>query len=117
MDPRDLTLDETLKYRSKFLWYNRIYIPIGDFELQADYRYISRVENVDQRLLIYIPDADARVAAHVLDARVIWNFKGIAELPIRFTINAKNLLDYYYTEMVGNLAPTRHINLQIDVGL
>lgn len=117
MDPRDLTLDETLKYRSKYLWYNRLYIPIGQFEVQTDYRFISKMENVDNRLLIYIPDADALVDAHILDARIIWNTEEITGFPLRFTINAKNLLDYYYTEMVGNLAPTRHISLQVDAGL
>ena len=117
MDPRDLTLDETLKYRSKYLWYNRLYLPLGQFELQADYRFISKIENVDQRLMIYIPNANALVDAHVLDARIIWNSESITGFPLKFTLNAKNLLDYYYTEMVGNLAPTRHISLQVDAGL
>jgi len=114
MDPRDLTLDEELKYRSKYLWYNRIYVPLGDFEIQADYRYISEMVNVDQRLLIYIPNAGDKVSAHILDARLIWNSENLTGIPLRFTLNAKNLLDYYYLEMVGNLAPTRYISLQID---
>jgi outer membrane receptor for ferrienterochelin and colicins len=117
MDPRDLTLDETLKYRSKYLWYNRIYIPFGDFELQADYRYISEIVNVDELLQIYIPNVKDRVAAHVLDARLIWNSENLTGIPLRFTLNAKNLLDYYYLEMVGNLAPSRYISLQIDAAI
>jgi outer membrane receptor for ferrienterochelin and colicins len=114
MDPRDLTLDETLKYRSKYLWYNRLYIPLGDFEIQADYRYISEMINVDKRLMIYIPNANDRVPAHIVDARLIWDSENTTGVPIRFTLNAKNLLDYYYLEMVGNLAPTRYISLQLD---
>lgn len=119
MDPVDLTGDDekTLKYRSKFLWYNHMVLPLGQFELQADYRFKSRVENIDKRLSIGIKDIEARVEVHVLDLRFVYKMKQSTNLPIKLILFADNALDYYYTEMVGNLAPTRIIGLQIQAKL
>jgi hypothetical protein len=41
----------------------------------------------------------------------------LAGLPALVTLNVRNLLDYYYTEIIGNLAPTRHFTVQVDVKL
>ncbi|MFC2130492.1 TonB-dependent receptor domain-containing protein [Bacteroidota bacterium] len=114
MEPKDLTLDNTLKYRSKILWYSGIMIPLSFVELQADYRFVSRSENVDELLNLFIKDADARINAHVVDARIIVNLKDFIGKDISLTINAKNLLDYYYTLYPGNLAPTRSITFQLN---
>lgn len=114
MKPIDLTLNETLKYRSTFFWYNSLFIPLGDIEIYTDYRYISRMETVDELLKLQVRDYDARVPIHVVDARVKLKLKDIINYPISLTINLKNLLDYYYTEVVGNLGPTRFIGLQLE---
>lgn len=116
MDPVDLTLNKTLKYRSKFLWYSSLTIPAGLLEFQADYRFKSKTVNIDDRLSIGIPDADARVPAHILDARISLKMDNFAGFPLTATLNAKNLLDYYYTEIVGSLGMTRYISLQISSG-
>jgi len=114
MNPRDLSNDKVLNYRSEVLWYSRIILPLKYLELQMEYRYKSRVENVDVQLGFIVEDTDARVPMHVFDARLIFDMKKLAELPFRVTLNANNLLDYYYTEMVGNLARTRFLSLQFD---
>jgi hypothetical protein len=31
------------------------------------------------------------------------------------TLNAKNVLDYYYTEIMGNLAPNRQLSIQAEI--
>ena len=113
MNPIDLTLNETLKYRSKLLWYNRIYIPINYIEIQADYRYLSKIINLDERLGLPggIKDADARVPGHIIDARILFYLEKLDIIPITFSINVNNLFNYYYTEIPGNLAPTRHISI------
>jgi iron complex outermembrane receptor protein len=110
MDPRDVTTNQILNYRSECLWYNSLSLPFQRYELQLDYRFKSRIKNVDRQLSIIVKDIDARVDVHIVDARIsafIYN-------KIKLTLSAKNLLDYYYTEMVGNLAPTRMILLQLD---
>ena len=116
MSPRDLLLNQVLKYRSELLWYSRGIVPIGVFQFQVDYRYQSRFQEVDD-LSVAIRDATARVPIHVVDARVIANMYELAGLPMMLTLNVRNALDYYYNEIIGNLAPTRHITLQVDMKL
>lgn len=121
MSPMDLGLNQILKYRSTTLWYSRLIVPLnfvaaGAFQLQADYRFQSRFDEIDD-LSIAIRDATARVPIHVVDARLIVNMLNLAGLPALVTLNVRNLLDYYYTEIIGNLAPTRHFTVQVDVKL
>ena len=114
MDPRDLSLDEILKYRSKFLWYNHIALPFKYIELQADYRYLSKVVNVDPTLGLQIKNYDARIPAHILDARLLIKLYDFSDIPLLISLNAKNLLNYYYTEIPGNLGATRYLSLMIE---
>lgn len=114
MNPRDLDLNETLKYRSEFLWYNSIYIPLGAFEFSADYRYKSQFDNIDVRLGLQVTDYEARVPMHVVDARLIWDLNKSFQIPIKASIIGNNIFDYYYTEMVGNLALTRRLTFQLE---
>jgi outer membrane receptor protein involved in Fe transport len=119
MSPIDLGLNQVLKYRSTTLWYSRLIVPLnivaaGALQLQADYRYQSRFDEIDD-LSIAIRDATARVPIHIVDARIVANMLQLAGLPAILTLNVRNLLDYYYTEIIGNLAPTRHITVQVDM--
>lgn len=118
MVPRDLTLNETLKYRNSLLWYTRgswsfVAGPL-DLEVQAEYRYQSKVESIDERLNLFVPNADQRVPGHIVDARIFWNAERALNAPLRFGILAKNVLDYYYAEVVANLSPTRSILFQVE---
>jgi iron complex outermembrane receptor protein len=110
MNPSDVTTNQILNYRSEYLWYSSLRLPYERFEFQLDYRYKSKIKNVDRQLSIIVKDIDARVDLHIVDARI----SAFIYKKIKFTLSAKNMLDYYYTEMVGNLAPTRMIMLQID---
>lgn len=114
MEPLDIGLNETLKFRSKFMSYSKLTIPMEIFVLQFDYRFISKVETIEERLSLQIKNYDARVPIHVVDARLIFNLENYSPLKMKISINAKNLLNYYYTEMPGNLAPSRYISLQIE---
>ncbi len=116
MYPKDITLQQILKYRSTVQWQSHIVVPAGPVEFHADYRFQSRVENIDDRfILLNVPkNADTRVATHVVDVRAVLNFEKLNAIPITLTVNAKNLLDYYYTDVIGSLAPTRSISLQFD---
>lgn len=114
MKPLDITLNQTLKYRSTFFCYNSLMVPLGSIELYTDYRFINRIETVDELLKLQIRDYDARVPMHLLDFRMKLKFKDMLKIPISLTFNIKNALDYYYTEVVGNLGPTRFIGLQIE---
>lgn len=113
-DPQDKTNNKPLKYRSKTVWYSRLFIPSGDFLLSIDYRYKSKTLNIDPALKTFIKDADARVPMHLVDANIRWAAKNLLGKDIALSIIAKNLFDYYYTEMVGNLYPTRSLIIQME---
>ncbi|MFN8365992.1 MAG: TonB-dependent receptor [Candidatus Kapaibacterium sp.] len=119
MNPRNLTLDKTLTYRHNLMWTSRILIPINPVEIQFDYRYLSRQEEVDERIvnLGLVVNGDIRVPIHVVDARVLMDFNKFNNIPVTVSINIKNLFDYYYVEVLGNLARTRQVSIQFDAKL
>ncbi len=117
MDPTDLDTDEILKYRSKWLAQGRVIIPFGWLEFQTDYRYQSRFDNIDEEIIFAVRNADARTDIHVFDMRLIANLYNVTNMPLRLTLNAKNVFNYYYTEIIANLAPMRSVTLQAEVKL
>jgi iron complex outermembrane receptor protein len=117
MDPRDLTLDEVLKYRPKVLWYSKVYVPWEFLELSCDYRYMSEIESVDDKLKFQVKDYDAKVPVHIVDMSLSADFEKLGFSKLRATLIAKNMLDYYYVEYVGSLGPTMSLVLQLDFRL
>ncbi len=118
MLPRDLLLNEPLKYRNNILWYSRgswrFDAGAVGLELQAEYRFQNRVEKIDDRLGIFVPNADQRVPSHVVDARLFADLQAVTGYPLRVGLLGRNLLDYYYAEMVANLSPTRSVMVQVE---
>jgi iron complex outermembrane receptor protein len=116
MYAKDITEQEPLKYRPNIQWQSHILVPAGSVEFHADYRFQSRVEKIDDHfILLNAPkNADTRIAIHIIDVRAVINFEKINQIPISLTLNGRNLLDYYYTEVMGNLAPTRSFSLQFN---
>lgn len=114
LEPENLITNEILKYRSEFIWYSRILFPLGNFTLNADYRYKSKVKNIDNRLSLQIKDYDARVPVHIFDLSISYDLQDLFKYNSKITLFAKNLFDYYYTEIPGNLAQTRYIGLQFN---
>lgn len=116
MLPTDVVLQQTLKYRNNILWYSRcMYSPVSPLSLQLEYRFQNRVENVDERLEAFIPNATSRVPLHVLDARAFYTISSTPASTLTLGLIVRNLLDYYYAEAVANLSPTRSISLQIEL--
>jgi len=112
MLPRDVTSGTTLKYRNTILWYSRgSWKPSSNVELQAEYRYQDAAAAIDDRLSLFIPDADARVPMHIIDARLFYS----PSKSLRFGLIGRNLLSYAFTEIVGNLAPTRAVLFQAEI--
>jgi len=123
MDPRDLTpdengedRDEVLKYRPKHLLYAASTVRYAGFTLGADFRYIGRIENIDAALSIPIKNADERVPIYVTDVRLGYDFETLG-LPLKATFAVRNLFQYNYSEIVGNIAPIRNYMLTIDTRL
>jgi outer membrane receptor protein involved in Fe transport len=118
MQPRDLLADTILKYRNSVIWYSRgSWDVIDGLTVQAEYRYTDRVQRIDE--LNVVIDYDARVPVHIVDARIIANLRTLIgeAVPLTASVIGRNLADYYYTEVMGNLGPTRSITMQVEYKL
>ncbi len=109
MNPIDLENDKKLKYRAVFSSIIRFFFVFDNFELNADYRYKSKTERVDDELRFQIKNFDARVPIHLVDASLKYKFSDF-----NIALSSYNLFDYYYTEVPGNLGITRQIVLSIN---
>lgn len=113
---RDLEKNKSLKYRPRHLSLVTVDYAFLDFLLGADFRYWSRVEQIDKELidLGLVPDGESRVAVYVLDLRAGYNFSKLG-LPLRMNFNANNIFNYNYVELIGNLAPIRNYSFSLEL--
>jgi len=116
LNPEDLTVNKDLKYRSNILFYNTLIYRLMPFQIQLDYRYKSKYNEVDGELGLAIDNYDLKIDAHILDFSLS-AFSDFLGTKSKFTFNVKNALNYYYLDMVGNMAPIRFINFQIETEL
>lgn len=114
MYPRDLTLDKILKYRPRHLFYANGTAAYAGAQLDVDFRYISRVEEIDQAAGVVIRDYESRVEIFVTDARVSY---ALPFLPLRAIFAVNNLFNYNYVEIIGNIAPIRNYTLTLEASL
>lgn len=113
--PEDLTEHTILKFRPRHILYVAGALTLGNFKSSADVRYVSRIERIDENLVRLAPiiHGEQRVPIKVVDLRFSYDL--IDEgLPVRVGFNINNLLNYYYVELIGNLAPVRNFTLTID---
>ncbi|HSD63313.1 MAG TPA: TonB-dependent receptor [Ignavibacteriaceae bacterium] len=110
---RDLNKHKALKYRPRNLFLGSIDYYILNIDFGADFRYWSRIEEIDDELVRIINDGDLRVAAYVLDLRVSYNLNSLG-IPASIFLNADNVLNYNYVELIGNLRPIRNYSLSIQ---
>ncbi len=102
LDHQDLKYHLPLAYRPRRLAIVSPWLRVGAFELNADYRYASRVERVQLFPL------DPRVPIKVLDVRLLLHLG-------RFTLQlaANNALAYYYTFIERNMGEVRNFSLTL----
>ncbi|MBI2619934.1 MAG: TonB-dependent receptor [Ignavibacteriales bacterium] len=116
--PRDLDQNAILKFRPRHLLYGSASLAVSDVKLSCDYRYISRVERIDDNLIRLAPiiHGDRRVPIHVMDVRVSSLFSPF-NVPVRVGAIVNNLFNYHYVELVGNLAPVRTYMVTLEGAL
>ena len=106
--PEDMITHQVLKYRPRHVFSTNLTGRIGIFTVGGDFRFVSRVENIDSIFvnLGIIPDGDQRQNIFVTDVRAgaDLSFTGI---PLTATLNVNNLFQYNYVELIGNLMPPR----------
>lgn len=115
LNSKDLETGKELKYRPRHSFILSMDYSIGSFLCGFDLRYNSMVEEIDHALIDFglVPDGDERVDIKVLDLRAGYGLM-IDKLPVQIYLNANNLLNYNYVEMIGNLAPIRNYSVSID---
>ncbi|MCK5087636.1 MAG: TonB-dependent receptor, partial [Melioribacteraceae bacterium] len=115
LNTEDSSTGKELKYRPKHSLVVTVDYTAGLFLCGADFRYSSRVEEIDDELVDFglVPDGDERVDIIVLDLRAGANLL-INKLPLRIFLNLNNILNYNYVEMMGNLSPIRNYVLSVD---
>jgi iron complex outermembrane receptor protein len=115
---RDLTEQKSLKYRPRHLFYSGFDFESWNIELGADFRYWSKVEEIDEELveLGIVADGDLRVPVYITDLRAGYNFFSLG-LPLKVFVNVKNLLNYNYVELIGNLRQIRSYSFGINLVL
>jgi len=112
----DLNKNKALKYRPKHSVNIQTDYTPGGFTFGIDFRYWSRVEEIDIELvdLGLVPNGDARVPVYVLDLRTGYNFFTLG-LPANLFLALNNVLNYNYVEMIGNISPIRNISLNLEI--
>ncbi len=96
-----------LKYRSRHNLVSSLDLTVKRLFAAADFRYLSKVEQVDR--ITNIPDIDKLVPTYVLDLRAGWKAKRLS-----VEVALENALQYYYLISPGNLGPLRNLSLQIE---
>jgi iron complex outermembrane receptor protein len=110
--PRDIFANAILKYRSREILYASADFSRSIFRASADFRYLSKFENYDEQLVQagIVKDGDQRVPAYVTDVRAGFDFTLIG-YPVEVNFVVNNLFEYYYVEIIGNIAPIRNYSI------
>jgi len=114
-DPIDLDTREFLKFRPRHIFYLTGSTEISQLQFQLDYRFIKKYDQIDEKFSLLINDAEARVDAHIIDARIATQFR-LSGFPLRLSLQINNLLRYYYVDLVGSLAPLRNFLITAETG-
>ncbi len=115
IDSKDLSTGTVLKFRPRHTLYGSLQLSLEHLTLVGDYRYLSRVEAIDENLVRFAPvaDGDQRVPIKVADLRAFYELSGEG-VPIRLGLSVTNMFNYHYVELIGNLAPVRLVTFSID---
>ncbi|MHB8580465.1 MAG: TonB-dependent receptor [Ignavibacteriaceae bacterium] len=115
---RDLQLNQDLKYRPRNSVTASLDYLFNNFDFGADFRYWSKVEEMDFELvnLGVLKDGMLRVPVYVLDLRAYASLD-IFGIPGKLSLNANNILNYNYVELIGNLAPIRNYSVGLGFSL
>ncbi len=113
--PLDLTNHEILKYRSRKLFYASADFERWIYRASVDFRYISAFENYDRQLVNagIVRNGNERVPTYVTDVRAGVDLTAMGfPVSIEFVVN--NAFEYYYVEMIGDMAPIRNYSVVLE---
>lgn len=104
----DVVSGKALRYRPKNVLYAGLAFNKWNFQFGINFRYISKVEEVDEELvdLGIVVDGDLRVPTYTTDLNFGYNFISL-DLPLSLYLNVKNIFNYNYVELIGNIRQIR----------
>jgi outer membrane receptor for ferrienterochelin and colicins len=104
-----------LRFRPRHVASVNLQYAAESFAAGADYRFVSRIEAIDETLVELAPivNGGQRVANHIVDLRCSYSTAGFG-IPFRTTVHINNLLGYNYNELIGNMSPPRHVVLSFE---
>jgi iron complex outermembrane receptor protein len=113
---RDLETGTALRYRPRHIFYSGLELTKWNFDFGVDFRFTSKVEEIDDELvdLGIVIDGDVRVPVYTTDVRIGYNFINQG-LPLNLYLNIKNLFNYNYVELIGNMRKIRNYSLGFNV--
>ena len=114
---RNIDKDEPMKYRPRNTLYAGMNYSPYPFDFGIHFRYLSRVEAIDNALveppIALVVDGDLRVPVYVTDFTAGYFFY-LLNTPMKVFLNLKNVFNYTYVEFIGNVAPLRNISMSIE---
>lgn len=115
---RDLQNGIALRYRPRHIFYSALDFRKWNFDLGINFRYTSRVEEIDDELvdLGIVIDGDIRVPVYTTDLNFGYNFIAM-RFPINIYLTIKNLFNYNYVELIGNLRKIRSYSVGINLAI
>ncbi len=112
---RDLQQNTALKYRPRNSVLAGLDYFYNNFDIGADFRYSSKVEEMDYELVSLgtIKDGRHHVEIRVFDMRAGYNFESVG-FPAKVYFNVNNVFNYNYVELIANLSPIRSFSLNAE---
>jgi outer membrane receptor protein involved in Fe transport len=116
--PEDRTKHDLLRYRPRHLFYTTASAQIAFLTVAADFRFLSRVDRIDDELVETgnVHDGDQRNEILVADFRLGADFS-IADFSLSAMLNVKNAFQHNYVELIGNIMPPRTYVLSLEAKL
>lgn len=116
--PEDRTKNDLLKYRPRHLLYTNIHGTLGWFSAGGDFRFVSRVDRIDDELVDtgIVPDGDERTDIVVADFRVGATI-AMEAFELAVLLNVRNAFQHNYVELIGNIMPPRTYVLSLEARL
>jgi len=113
---RDLETGKALRYRPRHVFYSGLDFRKWNFELGINFRYTNRVEEIDDELvdLGIVVDGDQRVPVYTTDIKLGYNLVSF-EAPLNLYLNIKNIFNYNYVELIGNLRQIRNYSFGVNL--
>lgn len=113
---RDVDKNKALKYRPRHSLISNLDLTIGKVGFGVYFRYSSKVEEIDEELidLGIVADGDLRVPIYVTDLRLSYELIDLG-IPANIYFNAKNIFNYNYVELIGNLKQIRNYSLGFNL--